>query len=69
MLKKILNIVTVDNFVKYVLIQFGLFHIFYSALNGGEGNIGDIKSWIPFMLLCVMVVVVAMCEFIRKRID
>ena len=64
-MKKILNIVTFDNFVKYVMVQFGVFHIFYSALNGGEGSFMDIHSWIPFMVFVGMLIVVGLSEFIR----
>jgi len=66
-MKKFLNIVTFENFVKYVMVQFMAFHIFYSALNGGEGSIMDIHSWIPFMVFVGMLIVVGLSEFIRHR--
>lgn len=67
MMKKLLNIVTFDNFVKYVLFQFMAFHIFYSALNGGEGSMIDVKSWIPFMVFVGMLSIVGVSEFIHHR--
>lgn len=64
---KILNTMTFKNFFKYVALQFGCCHIFYSALNGGEGQINDIHSWIPAFVFVGMICVVSVCEFIRRR--
>ena len=66
-MKKLVNIVTFENLFKYVLVQFAVCHIFYSALNGGEGAMNNIRSWIPFFVLVGMFVVTGVSEFIRHN--
>lgn len=66
-MKSIFKHVTIYNFVKYVAIQFAMFHIFYTTLNGGEGPVSDIRSWIPAIVFATMFVIVCICEIIRKQ--
>ena len=65
-INKILNLLTFENFMKYVLFQFVGGHVFYSALYG-EGPINEFRSWIPFIVMVLIVSCVAVSEFIRNR--